>query len=812
MPTVFISHATLDDDKVTSIAHALTAAGLEVWVDHFNGISYGDAWSRAIHDATNACDCGLFVLSPRSAQSEYCDAEWNRVRSLGKPLYVALIENVPLTDIPLLISRIQYADLTADFEGNLNKLIAVLLGKAAHDPTNPTASTLRLTGHIDSLLRDIRLIGREADLTEVRRKVSEAPTFILGVGGLGKSRLAAEVALTSSAPGGVVWHRCTETSTDESVLLELRQHYRLPKESDRPEVLAKLAANPILLVLDNAEDVTEGTQRRAGYVRLIKEIAPFKLPVLLTSRVEWSEVKPGRRHEPTALDLDAATQIVLEMQTALGVETDLSARAAEIAQAARLHPRLIEWAVGQIDHQGSDKVLKWLRELKNAKVQDALNEMVVKTYDLMKATAANGEDAAALLRRLNVCRGGFTYGAAKALTPLPALPPGEGEAQPDSTEAWDEDRLDNALDTLQSWRFIHRDAASGRYSIDLVVIAALGEGDSAHLPHYAYYKALANHHREKQDYLGLDVESDNLEAAFEWAMSAERYEDAYWLYAACSNFLANRGRFPQRMEWLERVATKLADSPDEALRANVQNSLGNLYSDHPLGDRRANLERAIAAFQQALIYRTLEAAPLAYATIQNNLGTAYCDLAAVEDREENLKRAIATYQQALIYCTPEAAPLDYAMTQNNLGTAYQTLAAVEDRAENLQRTIAAYQQALIYRTPEAAPLAYAMTQNNLGTAYQTLAAVEDRAENLQRTIAAYQQALIYRTPEAAPLDYATTQRNLGIAYEETGDLPQAIACWREAEKYYRQMGMVDDADLMLEWIAEAEGQLGGDGV
>ena len=33
----------------------------------------------------------------------------------------------------------------------------------------------------------------------------------------------------------------------------------------------------------------------------------------------------------------------------------------------------------------------------------------------------------------------------------------------------------------------------------------------------------------------------------------------------------------------------------------------------------------------------------------------------------------------------------------------------------------------------------------------------------------------------------------------------AVACWREAERYYREMGYVEDADEMLRWIAEAEG-------
>jgi hypothetical protein len=51
-----------------------------------------------------------------------------------------------------------------------------------------------------------------------------------------------------------------------------------------------------------------------------------------------------------------------------------------------------------------------------------------------------------------------------------------------------------------------------------------------------------------------------------------------------------------------------------------------------------------------------------------------------------------------------------------------------------------------------------------------------------------------------------TQRNMGITHEDLGNLPAALACWREAERYYRQMGHVGDADEMLRRIAEAEGR------
>lgn len=57
------------------------------------------------------------------------------------------------------------------------------------------------------------------------------------------------------------------------------------------------------------------------------------------------------------------------------------------------------------------------------------------------------------------------------------------------------------------------------------------------------------------------------------------------------------------------------------------------------------------------------------------------------------------------------------------------------------------------------------------------------------------------------MDDATTQVNLGLAHEESGNLPAAIACWREAAAYYKQMGYIDHADEMRRWIDMAEDQM-----
>ena len=244
--------------------------------------------------------------------------------------------------------------------------------------------------------------------------------------------------------------------------------------------------------------------------------------------------------------------------------------------------------------------------------------------------------------------------------------------------------------------------------------------------------------------------------------------------------------------------------------AMTQNNLGVAYYSLPTGDRGANLACAIACYEAALRVYTPEAAPFQYATMQNNLGTAYSDL-PTGDWSANLARAIYFYEEALRFRTPEAVPLDYAATQNNLGTAYSDL-PTGDRSANLERAIQCYEQALRFYTPEAAPLDYAMTQNNLGNAYSVLP-TGDRGTNLARAIQCYEEALRFRTPEAASLDYAATQNNLGIAHNDlpTGDrstnLARAIECYEQALRFYTPEAEPLDYAMTQDNLGNAYGNL-----
>ena len=70
-----------------------------------------------------------------------------------------------------------------------------------------------------------------------------------------------------------------------------------------------------------------------------------------------------------------------------------------------------------------------------------------------------------------------------------------------------------------------------------------------------------------------------------------------------------------------------------------------------------------------------------YAAMKNNLAIAYLSLSETEDKAGNCRLALAACREALLYRTEEEQPLAYAASQNNLGNAYLALAEEDEEVE-----------------------------------------------------------------------------------------------------------------------------------
>lgn len=172
-------------------------------------------------------------------------------------------------------------------------------------------------------------------------------------------------------------------------------------------------------------------------------------------------------------------------------------------------------------------------------------------------------------------------------------------------------------------------------------------------------------------------------------------------------------------------ALREGGDPEEA--AELEMSYGLVL--HTLANAgRAPMKEAIAAYQRALRTFGRQDHPREYATLHNNLATAYLSMRVGADRE-GLREALAvqSFQEALQVVTREEDPVEYAMLQNNLGNALQAVNSAH-RFENLLRAVEAYDAALAVRTAKAMPVEHANTLANKANALMNLPDDPDRPE------------------------------------------------------------------------------------
>ncbi len=208
---------------------------------------------------------------------------------------------------------------------------------------------------------------------------------------------------------------------------------------------------------------------------------------------------------------------------------------------------------------------------------------------------------------------------------------------------------------------------------------------------------------------------------------------------------------------------------------------------------RDNCQRAIESYRKAMQIYTAKSYPQQYASMQNNLAIAYLSLADLdeeatsdgrgESRADYSLLAVAACKEALIYRTAEQYPLAYAATENNLGNAYFALSEEGGAAsDSLREAHDAFSRALQVYSKEKHPRQYATTQNNLANVYLAWRTVpageegeaESSGEGLfpahcLKAIRAAEEALSVFTFDESPEDYSEAQGTLWLAYLTLAD-------------------------------------------
>jgi predicted ATPase len=374
-------------------------------------------------------------------------------------------------------------------------------------------------------------IGREAEAAELQDAVkSHRLVTLTGVGGVGKTRLATEIAarLADEFPDGVWFFELAAVTDPASVpdavaaVLGITQQ---PGMSVNDSVAAALEGRVRLLVLDNCEHVRDAV---ADLVEaILAQSATVK--VLATSReglgvadeqlwlVPSLDVDAGTDSAAVSLFVERARSVAQRFSLAGADETaavvDICRRLDGIPLAIELAAsRMASMTVSEVRDRLDDRFRLLVGSQRGLERHHTLRQAVTWSYDLL-------DDAEkSLLARCSVFTGGFDLQSACAVSGF---------------DDSDDYAILDRLDALVRKSLLVADRSSGRtrYSMLETIrqfaeeqLVAGGEATEARTAHARYFAgretdimALWDSPRQREAYDWFTAELANLRTAFRWA-------------------------------------------------------------------------------------------------------------------------------------------------------------------------------------------------------------------------------------------------------------------------------------------------------
>ena len=116
MTQVFLCHSDRDQNSAEQIRQSLLRRGITVW-NYRTDIQTSQDYTSAIAQGIEEADNIIFILSPHSANSPYCQHELKQALSLHKRVIPVLAAPVEPEQVPASLRSLQYIDLTDNVDG-----------------------------------------------------------------------------------------------------------------------------------------------------------------------------------------------------------------------------------------------------------------------------------------------------------------------------------------------------------------------------------------------------------------------------------------------------------------------------------------------------------------------------------------------------------------------------------------------------------------------------------------------------------------------------------------------------------------------
>lgn len=569
------------------------------------------------------------------------------------------------------------------------------------------------------------LIGREAEVEYLYNLLQSGDRLvtITGFGGMGKTRLALQVAmeLEPSFEAGVLFAPLSSVTLATSVPMAIAQIAELPESTDTIAALAvALGSETRLLVLDNLEQIPDVATVVLDLLQALPNVT-----ILATSRtsleLSGEQVYPL---QPLATESDtprqlAAVQLFIERGAATGpnVPTDDASIAtiAEICQRLDGIPLAIELAAARLAifslQELSNQLQDQLSVLSSSRAdlpdrQKTMRNAIRWTYDLMEPAEQR------LFNWISVYEGGFSLDSIRHVTAVLEL-------------------TDDPLDVVQFLmsrsliRKVVEDTATPRYQM-LQMLREFGweqllASNEDHLARRSHASDMANFAERAEPYLTTSESGEwmarlrddvsNLLHAMMWANGHGEHE-------LSQRILGGAWRFPDAYGMARRFLEAKPDT-SEGTGSDLN---------------RSKALAAIGYLQEGL--RELHAARTSFGRARelainledkNHLMRALTGLGTVEFDYSNLEAAEDLLQQAKVLAQEIGAQRGYVVANGILGNLLL-------QTGDLEAAVGVFEDVVREMEASGDHVALAMAYANLALPYQRMDRLQEADTFLRKSL------------------------------------------------------------------------------
>ncbi|MCA9839557.1 MAG: tetratricopeptide repeat protein [Trueperaceae bacterium] len=663
-------------------------------------------------------------------------------------------------------------------------------------------------------------IGRDLELGEIVHLLGKEDCHLLtltGLGGIGKSRIALEVAekLNSHYQEGCVFVALESLETFEALPIALATTLKLPLSghiSPTGQLIAYLADKRMLLVLDNFEHLLEG----AAFLAKLLQNCPY-LKMLVTSRErlnlseEWLLVIVGLAYPDQPISTDQASKydaLKLFYQRAIKVKPQFSLD--------RTNTEAIIKIAQLVDGSplGLELSAAWIRVMP---VKEIAREIEA-NIDFLAGASRNTKDRHQSLRatfnyswqllsqaeqlalcKLSVFRGGFTREAAAIVADVPVVLLAA--------------LLDKSLLRLGPDNRYDRHPLIYLYTQEkLVQLTTVEKSIKAkHANYFLYFlqsmRVKLRGESQKEALEALLYDLDNLKLAWIWTIEQGNATAIEHSLESLTIFLDDSGKFVEAMSLFDEVIQGFSgDTRDHFTvkgRALIQQS--------GMFQRLGQFVEATHRVEQAI-------ALLRIAKDDDGLTMGLSKLASLLTQQGKPRQALAHFNEALLKAKRRKDKALIASTTGNLSMANIMLGNFAEAEQNLLETLAlskdlannfniivclihladiateqkgAHESAKIYLEEALALAKERGIRNVLPDLYRALSSVYFTLGKSNKALSTTQEGI---TLARAMSDFSRLARLLGVRADilaEQGQLPEALANFKESLNLSHQNQDID---------------------